>query len=86
MIGRILDLSKAHLGSLPGHQHVTNRVRTRSGGLPQFDPVTLRIGDPAEPADTRHLLRLFSHVRSLGTQLREHRVQVADPEVERRPA
>src|SRR5690242_18582994 len=54
----------------------------RSGGLPELDPVTFGIGHPAEPADTVHLLRVFSHVRSLGTQLRDHGVQVADPEVE----
>src|SRR5437588_496401 len=58
------------------------RARVRSGGLPQLDPVVLRIGDPAEPADTLHVLRLFGHVRSLGAQLREHRIQIADPEVE----
>src|ERR1700729_2742961 len=58
------------------------RVETRSGGLPQFDPIALEIGDPAESTDTLHVLRLFSHVCSLGAQLREHRVQVADPEVE----
>ena len=63
-------------------QHVTACVMTRSGGLPQLDPVALRIGDPAEPADTLHVLRLAGHVRSLGAQLREHRIQVADPEVE----
>ena len=32
--------------------------------------------------DILHVLRRFSHVRSLGAQLGEHRVQVADPEVE----
>ena len=42
----------------------------RSGGLPQLDPVALRIGDPAEPADTLHVLRFFGHVRALGAQLR----------------
>jgi hypothetical protein len=57
-------------------------VTTRSVRLPQLDPVALGIGDPAEPADTLHVLRLLSHVRSLGAQLREHRIQVADPEVE----
>src|SRR5580693_9063082 len=54
----------------------------RSGGLPQLDAIALGIGDPAEPADALHVLRLLSHVRSLGAQLREHRIQVADPEVE----
>src|SRR5262249_48321071 len=56
--------------------------RGRLGGLPQLDPVALRIGDPAEPADTLHVLRFPGHVRSLGAQLREHRIQVTDPEVE----
>src|SRR6185437_13078832 len=54
----------------------------RSGGLPELDPVTFGIGHPAEPADTVHLLGVFSHVRSLGTQLRDHGIQVTDPEVE----
>ena len=63
-------------------QHVTAWVETRSGGLPQLDSVALRVGDPAEPADTLHVLRLAGHVRSLGAQLREHHIQVADPEVE----
>jgi hypothetical protein len=45
----------------------------------QVDPIALRIGDPAESTDTLHVLRLFGHVRSLGAQLREHRIQVADP-------
>jgi hypothetical protein len=44
----------------------------------------LGIGDPAESTDTLHVLRLFSQVRSLGAQLREHRIQVADPEVDHR--
>src|SRR5215469_6088937 len=57
-------------------------VTTWSGGLPELDPVALGIGDPAEPADAFHVLRFFGHVRSLGAQLREHGVQVADPEVE----
>src|SRR5450432_366309 len=57
-------------------------MKTRSGGLPQLDPIARGISDPAEPADTLHVLRLFSYVRSLGAQLREHRIQVADPEVE----
>jgi multicomponent Na+:H+ antiporter subunit D len=69
-------------GNLAGRQHVTACVKTRSGGLPQLDPVALGIGDPAEPADALQVMRLFSHVRSLGAQLREHRIQVADPEVE----
>jgi dihydrofolate reductase len=57
-------------------------VKPRSGGLPQLDPVALGIGDPAESTDTLHVLRLFNHFRSLGAQLREHRIQVADPEVD----
>ena len=57
-------------------------LETRSGGLPQLDPIALGIGDPAESTDTLHVLRLLGHVRSLGAQLREHRIQVADPEVE----
>src|SRR5262249_49131080 len=51
-----------------------SRAVQRSGGLPQLAPIALRIGDPAEPADTLHVLRLFSHVRPLGAQLREHRI------------
>src|SRR5215831_19154764 len=69
-------------GNLVGHQHVTACVKTRSGGLPQLDPIALGIGDPAEPADTLHFLRFLIHVRSLAAQLRKHRIQVADPEVE----
>ena len=65
---------------LPGVAEIVRR--TRSGGLPQLDPIALRIGDPAESADTLHVLRFLGHVRSLGGQLREHRIQVADPEVE----
>src|SRR5215470_17501726 len=53
-----------------------------SAGLPQLDPIALRIGDPAGSTDTLHVLSLLGHVRSLGAQLREHRVQVADTEVE----
>src|SRR4051812_10756148 len=53
---------------------------TGSGGLPELDPVALRIGHPAEPADSLHVLRLLRHVRALGAQLCEHRLQVADPE------
>ena len=37
-----------------------------SSRLPQLDPIALRIGDPAESTDTLHLVRLSSHVRSLG--------------------
>src|SRR5215831_18846058 len=53
-----------------------------SAGLPQLDPIALRIGDPAKPTDTFHVLSLLGHVRSLGAQLRKHRIQVADTEVE----
>src|SRR5580658_5184459 len=67
---------------LAGHRATTACVKTRSGGLPQLDPVALGIGDPAEAADTLHVLRLLSYVRSLSAQLREHRIQVTDPEVE----
>src|SRR5580698_4402312 len=66
----------------PRFQRVTACVKTRSGGLPQLDPIALGIGDPAESTDALHVLRLFSHVRSPGAQLREHRIQIADPEVE----
>ncbi len=66
--------TSSYPGPAPARQHVTACVKTRSGGLPQLDPVALGIGDPAEPADTLHVLRLFSHVRSLGAQLREHRI------------
>ena len=54
----------------------------QSDGLPQLDAIALRIGDPAEATDTVHVLLFFSHVRSFGAQLGEHRIQVADPEVE----
>src|ERR1700691_2143669 len=57
------------------------RRNTRSGGLPELDSVALGIGDPAEPADALHGLGLADHIRSLGAQLRQHRFQVADPEV-----
>src|SRR3569833_4755474 len=57
---------------------------TRSAGLPQFDPIALRISDPAESTDFLHLLGLLGHVRALGAQLGEHRVQVTDTEVEHR--
>src|SRR6478609_12140023 len=33
-------------------------VRTRSAGLPQLDPIALRIGDPAESTDTLHVATL----------------------------
>jgi len=33
-------------------------------------PAFLGIGDPAEPADTLHVLRLLAHVRSLGVRPR----------------
>jgi hypothetical protein len=46
----------------------------RSDGLPQFDPIPLRIGYPAEPTDPLHVLRLVGNVRSVVAQLREHRV------------
>jgi hypothetical protein len=65
-----------------GHQQVTACVKTRSGGLPELDPIAVGIGDPAESTDSFHVLRLFSHVRSRGAKLREHRTQVAEPEVE----
>ena len=53
-----------------------------SGGLPQFDSIALRIGDPGEPTDTLHVLGLLGHVRSLAAQLRKHRIQVANPEID----
>ena len=62
--------------------HVTGCMKTQSGWLPQLDPIALRIGDPAESTDTLHFLGLFRHVRSLGAQLREHRIQVTDAKVE----
>ena len=55
----------SHHGNLVGYQHITGCVKTRSGGLPQLDPIALGIGDPAESTDTLHVLRLCSHVRSL---------------------
>ena len=54
----------------------------RSGRLAKLDAIAFRIGDPAEAADPFRLLRLLGDVRSVGAQLREHRIQVADPEVE----
>src|SRR5205814_1824558 len=62
--------------------HCRPCVKALSAGLPQLDPIALRIGDPAESTDPLHILSLLGHVRSLGVQLREHRIQVADPEVE----
>src|SRR3954471_12061755 len=55
-----------------------------SSGLPQLDAVALGIGDPAEPADAFHVLRLAVDISTLGPQLGEHRVEVADPEVDHR--
>lgn len=40
------------------------------------------IHDPAESTDTLRVLDVLGHVRSLGAQLREHRIQFAHPEVE----
>src|SRR5438034_10707159 len=57
-------------------------ITTLSARLPQLYPIALRIGDPAESTDTLHVLSLLGHVRSLGAQLREHRIQIADTEVE----
>src|SRR4051794_863510 len=45
-------------------------MTTASAGLPELDPVALRIRDPAESPDTLHVLRLVGHIRSPGTQLR----------------
>src|SRR3954470_12055640 len=60
-----------------------NRLHeTPSGGLPQLDAIALRIGDPAESTDALHVLRFLDRACSLGAQLREHGIQVADPEVE----
>ena len=36
-----------------------------SAGLPQLDPIALRIGDPAEATDALHVLGLLGHARSL---------------------
>src|SRR4051812_4312494 len=55
-----------------------------SRGLPELDAIAVGIGNPAESTDTLHLLRFLGHARALGAQLREHRVQVANPEVEHR--
>src|SRR5262245_37544312 len=68
--------------ALRHQKYVKACVQTHSGGLPELDPIALGIGDPAESTDTLHVLRLLSHIRTLGAQLREHRVQVADSEVE----
>jgi len=35
------------LGEVAGHQHLTACVKTLSAGLPQLDPIALRIGDPS---------------------------------------
>src|SRR6478735_12255657 len=52
--------------------------------LPELDAVALRVGHPAEPADAGHVLGLVRDLRPGGAQLREHRIQVADPEVQHR--
>src|SRR5215471_4166529 len=70
------------MGRVPGSWWL--RRQALSAGLPQLDSVALRIGHPAESANTLHVLSLLGHVRSPGAQLREHRVQVADTEVEHR--
>ena len=57
---RGLRSSHLRLRTNKGHQNVTACVKTRSGGLPQLDPIALGIGDPAEPADTLHVLRLLA--------------------------
>jgi hypothetical protein len=54
----------------------------KSGRLPEFYPIALRISDPAESADALHGLRFVIHYRTPISQLREHRVQVPDPEVQ----
>src|SRR4051812_39615039 len=56
----------------------------RSAGLPQLHPIALGISGPAESPDTVHVLGLFRYVGALGPQLRKHRVEVADAEVEHR--
>ena len=48
-----------------GQQHVTACVKTRSGWLPQLDPIALRIDDPAGSTETLHVLPLFGHVLDL---------------------
>src|SRR3954454_4872816 len=50
--------------------------------LPQLDPIALRIDDPTEATHALHLLRLVGYVCPLAPQLRKHRVEVANPEVE----
>ena len=40
------------------------------------------VSEAITQADALHVLRFRGHVRALGAHLREHRIQVADPEVE----
>ncbi len=53
--------------------------RRPSGGLPQLDPIALRIGDPAESTHTFHVLRLFGDIRPLEAQLRLFRYLRGEP-------
>jgi hypothetical protein len=55
-----------------------------SAGLPQLHPIAFGISDPAESADTLHVLGLLNHVCSMRAELRKHRIKVADTEVEHR--
>ena len=50
--------------------------------LPQLDPIAFGVSHPRESPDPFHVLRLFSHVRALQAQLREHRVHIPDSEVD----
>jgi hypothetical protein len=52
--------------------------------VPQLDPVPLRIGNPTESADTFHDLHVINDVGALGSQLREHGIEVVNPEVDHR--
>jgi AcrR family transcriptional regulator len=59
--------------------------RSRKGlrsGLPELDPVALRVDDPAESAHALEVLHLGRDLGPVTAQLGQHGVQVADPEVE----
>jgi hypothetical protein len=52
------------------------------GGLPEFDPVSLRISDPPEFADAVEILSFGPYVGPEIAKLRHHGVQITDSKVE----
>ena len=60
-------------------QRADHRLRRR---LPELEAVALRVGPPAESTDAVHGLDIVVDVDAAGSQLAEHRVEVAHPEVD----